>query len=192
MPPSATPASRGIDAAWDDLLFTEFHDILTGTSIPSAWDSIRAMQGRARITGEEVLYDLTRRWSYRTLPRVDAHQVVVLNTDDRPRRAFVEAEPYLDFDDWGDRWISDETGAPVPFQEVQPDSNQLIPRILFEAEMPAAGEPPVPGPRRARARPCPTHPRRSRPRRDALSNGLVDRGAPQRRARRRSRSAASR
>ena len=70
-----------LDAAWDDLLFTEFHDILTGTSIPSAWDSVRAMQGRARITGEEVLYDLTRRWSYRTFPRVDAHQIVVLNTD---------------------------------------------------------------------------------------------------------------
>ena len=49
------------------------------------------MQGRARMAGEEVLYDLTRRWSYRTLPRVDAHQVVVLNTDFRPRKGFVEA-----------------------------------------------------------------------------------------------------
>ena len=66
-----------LDRAWDDLLFTEFHDILTGTSIPAAWDSVRAMQGRARITGEEVLYDTTRRWSYRTLPRVNEHQIVV-------------------------------------------------------------------------------------------------------------------
>ncbi len=76
-----------IDAAWPDLLFTEFHDILTGTSIPAAWESVRAMQGRARMAGEEILYDLTRRWSYRTLPRVDAHQVVVLNTHDQPRRS---------------------------------------------------------------------------------------------------------
>ncbi|MFO1143554.1 MAG: hypothetical protein U1E59_14455 [Amaricoccus sp.] len=128
-----------IDAAWPDLLFTEFHDILTGTSIPAAWESVRAMQGRARIAGEEVLYDLTRRWSYRTLPRVDAHQIVVLNTHEAPRHAFVEAEPYLDFDDWNDRWISDETGTPVAFQEVQPGSNQLIPRILVEADVPAAG-----------------------------------------------------
>ena len=60
-----------LDRAWDDLLFTEFHDILTGTSIPAAWESVRAMQGRARITGEEVLFDTTRRWSYRTLPRVE-------------------------------------------------------------------------------------------------------------------------
>lgn len=128
-----------LDAAWDDLLFTEFHDILTGTSIPGAWASVRAMQGRARIVGEEVLYEATRRWSYRVLPRIDEHQVVVMNTADRPRRAFIEAEPYLDFDDWQCRWLADETGRPVPFQQVQPDSNQLIPRILFEADIPATG-----------------------------------------------------
>ena len=137
--PERDAAVARLDAAWDDLLFTEFHDILTGTSIPSAWNGVNALQGRARITAEEVLYDVTRRWSYRSLPRVDEHQVVVLNTADRPRRAFVEAEPYLDFDDWNARWLADEHGDPVSFQEVQPNSNQLIPRILFEAEIPAAG-----------------------------------------------------
>ena len=124
-----------IDAAWDDLLFTEFHDILTGTSIPSAWDSVRAKQGRARIVGEEVLFEATRRWSYRVLPRVNEHQVVVVNTDESPFSGFVEAEPYLDFDDWRGRWLADEAGRAVPFQEIQPDSNQLIPRILFPAEV---------------------------------------------------------
>ncbi len=99
-----------LDDAWDDLLFTEFHDILTGTSIPSAWDSVRAMQGRARIAGEEVIYEATRRWSYRALPRVDEQQIVVINTGETPFAGYVEAEPYLDFDDWSDRWISDENG----------------------------------------------------------------------------------
>jgi len=124
-----------IDQAWDDLLFTEFHDILTGTSIPSAWDSVRAKQARARIAGEEVLFEATRRWSYRALPRVNEHQVVVLNTDAEPFSGFVEAEPYLDFDDWRGRWLADEAGRAVPFQEVQPEANQLIPRILFPAEV---------------------------------------------------------
>lgn len=128
-----------LDTAWEDLLFTEFHDILTGTSIPSAWDSVRAMQGRARIVGEEVLLHTTRRWSYRGLPKANAHQVIVVNTSDRPFSGFVEAEPYLDFDDWNDRWISDEDGKAVPVQAIQPDSNQLIPRILFEASIPAGG-----------------------------------------------------
>ena len=126
-----------IDRAWEDLLFTEFHDILTGTSIPSAWPSVRAMQGRARILGEEVLYDATRGWSYRALPRINEHQVIVINTDDTPFSGPVEAEPYLDFDDWRGRWLTDEKGEAVPFQEIQPESNQLIPRILFKAEIDA-------------------------------------------------------
>jgi alpha-mannosidase len=124
-----------LDGAWEDLLLTEFHDIITGTSIPSAWPSVRAMQGRARITGEEVLYDATRRWSYRTLPLVNEHQMVVINTDATAFRGYVEAEPYLDFDDWGDRWLADENGDLVPFQQVQPEANQLIPRILIPAEI---------------------------------------------------------
>ncbi|MER3486842.1 MAG: alpha-mannosidase, partial [Chloroflexota bacterium] len=60
-----------LDAAWEDLLFTEFHDILSGTSIPSAWEAVRAKQGRAWITGEEVTYDTTRRWARRALPAVN-------------------------------------------------------------------------------------------------------------------------
>jgi alpha-mannosidase len=124
-----------LDQAWDDLLFTQFHDIITGTSIPSAWGSVRALQGRARIVGEEVLYEATRRWSYRVLPKVNEHQIVVINTGCRPFHGFVEAEPYLDFDDWGGRWLSDEDGNPVAFQEIQPESHQMIPRILFAAEI---------------------------------------------------------
>jgi alpha-mannosidase len=97
------------------------------------------MQGRARITAEEVLFSVTRRWSYRELPRVNEHQVVVINTDDQPFRGFVEAEPYLDFDDWRGRWLSDANGKAVPLQEVQPEANQLVPRILFRAEIGTRG-----------------------------------------------------
>jgi alpha-mannosidase len=122
-----------LDKAWDDLLFTQFHDIVTGTSIPSAWGSVHALQGRARITGEEVLYEATRRWSYRMLPKVNEHTIVVINTGCHPSRGFVEAEPYLDFDDWGGRWLSDENGNPVAFQEIQPEAYQMIPRLLFPA-----------------------------------------------------------
>ena len=74
-------------------------------------------------------------------------------------------------------------GAPVPFQEVQPDSNQLIPRILFEAEIPAAGSRQF----QVRAGPPPGHarrPARSRATRDALSNGLVTVALRERRPRR--------
>ena len=50
---------------------------------------------------------------------------------------FVEAEPYLDFDDWRGRWLSGENGRPVAFQEIQPEAHQMIPRLLFAAEIDA-------------------------------------------------------
>ena len=102
-----------VDRAWPDLLFTEFHDILSGTSIPAAWESVRAMQGRAWITGEEVIYDATRRWARTTLPGADFQQIAVVNPGPGDWSGIVEAEPWLEFDVWGDRWLSTPEGQPV-------------------------------------------------------------------------------
>src|SRR5690606_9065971 len=55
--------TQKLDLAWSDLLFTEFHDILAGTSIPAAWASVRGFQGRARVIAEEVTTLVTRRWA---------------------------------------------------------------------------------------------------------------------------------
>ena len=146
-----------IDAAWDDLLFTAFHDILAGTSIPAAWRSVRAMQGRARIIGEEVSVEVTRRWARHALPPVDQQQIVVLNPDEGPWEGQVEHEPYLDFDVWGSRWLSDARGDPVDFQLIQPEAGAHVERVIFPASIPARGHarflvrddapPDIPGPR---------------------------------------------
>ena len=128
-----------IDAAWDDLLFTEFHDILAGTSIPAAWRSVRAMQGRARIIGEEVDLEATRRWARRVLPPADQQQIVVINPDEEPFDDLVEHEPYLDFDAWGERWLSDLEGEPIGFQLVQPEAAAHVDRVIFPAAIPAGG-----------------------------------------------------
>jgi alpha-mannosidase len=122
---------RRLDRAWDDLLFTEFHDILSGTSVPAAWDSVRAMQGRARITGEEVAVEVTRRWARRTLPPINEQQIVVINPDDAPWEGFVETEPFLSFDAWRNRWLSDVKGRPIEFQAVQPDAAAHVERVVF-------------------------------------------------------------
>ncbi|HET7269460.1 MAG TPA: alpha-mannosidase, partial [Rubrobacter sp.] len=120
-----------LDSAWDDLLFTEFHDVLAGTSIPEAWGSIRAMQGRARITGEEVTVEATRRWAHRSLPPLDEQQIVIINPDDAPWEGIVETEPFLSFDAWGGRWLSDIDGEPIDFQAVQPDAAAHVERVIF-------------------------------------------------------------
>ncbi|HEX5912049.1 MAG TPA: glycoside hydrolase family 38 C-terminal domain-containing protein, partial [Rubrobacter sp.] len=120
-----------IDVAWDDLLFTAFHDVLAGTSVPAAWDSIRAMQGRARIAGEEVVVETTRRWARRKLPPLDEQQIVVINPDEAPWEGVVEAEPFLSFDAWGNRWLSDLQDRPIDFQAVQPDAAAHVERVIF-------------------------------------------------------------
>lgn len=128
-----------IDGAWRDLLFTEFHDILAGTSVPGAWDSVRAMQGRARIIGEEVTVEATRRWARRNLPPMDEQQITVINPDDDPRENLVETEPFLSFDAWGDRWLSDPEGRPIDFQLVQPEASAHAERVLFPLALAGRG-----------------------------------------------------
>ena len=126
-----------LDGAWDDLLFTEFHDVLAGTSVPAAWDSIRAMQGRARITGEEVAVEATRRWAHRKLSRVDEQQIVIINPDHAPWEGMVETEPFLSFDAWGNRWLSDFEGRPIDFQAAQPDASAHVERVIFPLRLDA-------------------------------------------------------
>jgi alpha-mannosidase len=124
-----------LDRGWDDLLFTAFHDILAGTSISSAWESVRALQGRARMAGEEVAVEASRRFARRALPPREFQQVVLINADSDPFTGWIEAEPFLDFDEWGERWLSDVDGTPIPFQAVQADAASLIVRVVFPAAL---------------------------------------------------------
>lgn len=127
-----------IDAAWRDLLFTQFHDILAGTSSARAWASVRAMQGRARIAAEEVILENTRMWSLRTVPPKNVQRLIVINPARESFDGWIEAEPFIDFDRWRTRSIADETGKTVPFQQIQPDGNvRTLYRILFPLKVPA-------------------------------------------------------
>jgi alpha-mannosidase len=128
-----------LDGAWEDLLFTEFHDILAGTSVPSAWGSVRAMQGRARITGEEIAVEVTRRWARRTLPSINEQQIVVVNPDKGAWEGLVETEPFLSFDIWRDRWLSDAEGQPIDFQLVQPEGYAHVERVVFPLSLAGGG-----------------------------------------------------
>ena len=130
---------RRLDAAWDDLIFTQFHDILGGSSIPSAWRTVRAAQGRARVTGEEIVVETTRRWARRALPPLNNQQIVVYNPDFEPWSGLVAAEPWLDFEYWGERWLADPGGRMIPWQSVQAESPQLVPGILFPARVERGG-----------------------------------------------------
>jgi alpha-mannosidase len=132
--------TQRVDTAWEDLLFTQFHDILAGTSIEPAWESVRAMQGRARITAEETLYRVTRLAARRLLPPVNHQQIAMVNPGPDAFEGYIEHEPFLDFDAWGDRWLADAEGNAIPFQFVQPHSTiMLTPALVFPAKIPPGG-----------------------------------------------------
>lgn len=129
-----------LQKCWDDLLFTQFHDILAGTSIPSAWRGVRAMQGRAVLGAEEIILETTRQWARRHLPAINLQQMAFFNPGPDEWNDCVEWEPFLDFQRWNDRWLSDEAGNPIPHQMIQPEA--AVPfslRTTFRVKVPAGG-----------------------------------------------------
>jgi alpha-mannosidase len=129
--PECAALHARLDAAWEDLLFCQFHDILAGTAIPPAWEAVAAMQGRAAIAGEELLVEATRRHAVACVPPAPFLQLVVVNADDAPWEGLVEAEPWLEFAPWGERRLSAPDGTPIPFQLVQPEAQALTSRVVF-------------------------------------------------------------
>ncbi|MEX1115197.1 MAG: glycoside hydrolase family 38 C-terminal domain-containing protein [Akkermansiaceae bacterium] len=137
---TATALTR-IDEAWKDLAFTQFHDILAGTSVPSSYLSTRHMQGRATIVGEEEVVRASRRYARATLPGENVQRLVLLNGSDHDFDSYIEYEPFIDFDDWRDRWFSDENGESVPFQLITPEANTgaMTHRVVLPITIPAKG-----------------------------------------------------
>jgi alpha-mannosidase len=131
-----------IDEAWHDLAFTQFHDILAGTSVPSSYVSTRHMQGRASIIAEEEIVRLSRKHARAALPAENLQRIVVLNGSDCDFDGHVEFEPFIDFDDWDGRWFADEQGDPVPFQLIasEPNTGAMIHRAVIPVTVPKAGQ----------------------------------------------------
>lgn len=130
-----------LDEAWKDLAFTQFHDVLAGTSIPTSYISARHMQGRAAIVGEEEIVRVSRRFARRRLARTNEQRIVMLNANADAFEGAVECEPFIDFDDWNGRWFADERGEAVPFQLVESEANMgmMIPRVVLPVAIPARG-----------------------------------------------------
>ncbi|MCU0752841.1 MAG: hypothetical protein MUC40_07445 [Akkermansiaceae bacterium] len=139
---STAAALARIDTAWKDLAFTQFHDILAGTSVPSSVVSTRHMQGRACIVGEEEVVRASRRHARATLPGENVQRLVLLNGSAHDFDGYIECEPFIDFDDWGGRWFADENGTAIPFQLVTPEANAgaMTHRVVLPIAIPAKGQ----------------------------------------------------
>jgi alpha-mannosidase len=106
-----------LNRAWKDVLFSQFHDILAGTSIAPAYEDVRDQLGRAMRAAAEAANNARQSVAARIDTRGAGVPLIVFNPHAQSLRAAVELE--LDVcdkpEEWGIRLV-DETGREVPIQ----------------------------------------------------------------------------
>lgn len=130
--------SSALHRAWEHVCFAQFHDILGGTSIPSAYAPIYARLGSAMTTAEETLqYGL--RQKMRALSDDPLQRIVLYNASDSPYVDYAEVEPWLEYRPWSSDWrLLDEQGAVVPVQVLPQEALcGRISRLLFPVKLAA-------------------------------------------------------
>ena len=116
-----------LEDAWRQVCFAHFHDILGGTSIPSAYPIVLNQIGIAQARADEMLQIGLRRL-YQTLPEDTQQRLVLLNASDQPYAGYVEHEPWLKFSGWEAGWgLVDERGRTVPYQLMNPEEIAFSP-----------------------------------------------------------------
>src|SRR5882757_7984618 len=127
--------------AWKQVLFNQFHDILPGSSIESAYDDARDQLGEATAIASRA-----QNRALQTLARqvaipvdVESQPVIVFNPHPWPLRADVEVELALPVNP---AVVQDEWGHSVATQRVQPWATMSDPRrqrLVFAAAVPPLG-----------------------------------------------------
>jgi alpha-mannosidase len=130
-----------LDRAWKQVLFNQFHDILPGSAVDSAYADARDQLGEAIAVAKRILVRshniLARQVS---IPFEDGSQpVLVFNAHPWPVTTDVDLN-------YGSQKLGvhvvDDTGQPVLFQRTQPSattSDTGRGAIVFRAELPALG-----------------------------------------------------
>ncbi|WP_314174106.1 alpha-mannosidase [Streptomyces winkii] len=128
--------------AWKLVLFNQFHDILAGTSLRSAYEDARDDYGRARSLAAEIFNRSVQAVARRVdipLPEQPEHAqpLVVFNPHPWELHTDVEAE-YLHATGAG---LTDDEGTPVPVQHTRSEATMAgnRARIAFRAEVPPLG-----------------------------------------------------
>ena len=105
-----------LQAAWKRVCFAHFHDTLGGTSLWGAYDSPLDGLGLASFAADERM-QLALRRHLNSLPDDERQRFVLFNASDAAQEVYVEVEPWLEWESWGESWrVRDESGALVPAQ----------------------------------------------------------------------------
>lgn len=128
-----------LQRAWKQLLFNQFHDILAGTSIESAYDEVRNQLGEARsISGRTASYALQSLAQAVNIPfEENVQPFIVFHPHTHETRGPVEVEPGSLA---GNERLLDSSGKELPFQLIQSEAQAAWKRrVCFIADLPSLG-----------------------------------------------------
>lgn len=134
------PYPEDFAKAWKGVLFNQFHDILAGTSIPSAYDDASYLYGQAMAIGQEGLNYAVQAisWDIGIEQDVTMKPIVVFNSHAWSGKMAVDLEVRgLTNDNFK---LTDSEGRTIPAQRIQSEATvNGQSRLLFVAELPAMG-----------------------------------------------------
>jgi len=129
---------RQLTRAWQLLLFTQFHDILAGTSIPEAYQEVKAMYGEVENITKEIINISLQSIGSEIDTQGEGKAVLIFNPSFRERKIPVEIEYQ-----WPDKKIAvlDKDNNPVLSQTIRTSATigEGRKRICFIAEVPSFG-----------------------------------------------------
>lgn len=132
------PYPRELEHAWKGVLFNQFHDILAGTSLETAYDDARDVCGEAMAIGARSLNYATQALVWRiNIPEAEGvRPLVVFNAHAWAVDSTVEIEVSRIHE--GVVLVNEED-RPVPMQKVQSQATTSRERLAFRAELPPLG-----------------------------------------------------
>ncbi len=131
--------SQELARAWQAVLFNQFHDILAGTSIESAYEDARNLYGEALTIADRALNAAIQSiaWNVRIAPEVGMTPIVVFNPHGWHSTTNVEVEFGRFTEEHG---LVDDQGRPIPVQLVQSEASANgRNRLSFIADLPPLG-----------------------------------------------------
>ncbi len=133
------PYPADFKQAWKGVMFNQFHDILAGTSLESAYEDARQLFGEAMAIGGRnqnyAVQALT--WNIHVPQDEDSRPLVVFNPHAWASRVNVEIETNTIHEN---EVVLDDGGREIPYQRVQAESTTNgRARLCFIADLPPLG-----------------------------------------------------
>jgi len=125
--------------AWKNVLFNQFHDILAGSSIKSAYEDADYSYGESLSIADRLIVKSLRKLALKMDTSGEGIPVVVFNPCSWERTAPVEYEPWFGGEPVKEVELKDEKGRSVPSQEMGSVSVCGRKRIVFLAKVPSLG-----------------------------------------------------